>query len=146
MKTDFKSIPRKQYIKFGIVALIYLLWVIWLGSYLWLLGLAVIFDLYVTRYVNWTFWKKRNKKNSSLIEWIDALIFALIAVSFINLFLFQNFNIPTSSMEKSLLIGDYLFVSLVHLHNSNELGRWPADAPMKLLYAGGELELDTWLI
>ena len=113
MKTDFKSISRKQYIKFGIAAFIYLLWVIWLGSFLWLLGLPIIFDLYLTRRVNWTFWKKRDQKNSSLVEWIDALIFALVAVSFINLFLFQNFNIPTASMEKSLLIGDYLFVSKV---------------------------------
>lgn len=113
MKTDLKSIPRKQYIKFGIVAMVYLLWVIWLGNYFWLLGLPVIFDMYLTKLVNWTFWKKRDKKNSSFIEWVDALIFALIAVSFINLFLFQNFNIPTSSMEKSLLVGDYLFVSKV---------------------------------
>jgi signal peptidase I len=113
MKTDLKSIPRKQYIKFGIVTFIYLLWVIWLSNYLWLLGLPVIFDMYLTRIVNWTFWKKRGQKNSSFVEWVDALIFALIAVSFINLFLFQNFNIPTSSMEKSLLVGDYLFVSKV---------------------------------
>ena len=113
MNIDFKSIPRKQYIKFGIVALIYLLWVIWLGNFLWLLGLPVIFDLYLTHKVNWTFWKKRDQKNSSFVEWVDALIFALIAVSFINLFLFQNFNIPTSSMEKSLLVGDYLFVDKV---------------------------------
>jgi signal peptidase I len=113
MKIDFNSIPRKQYIKFGIVAFIYLLWVIWLGNFIWLLGLPVIFDMYLTRRVNWTFWKKRGQKNSSFVEWVDALIFALIAVSFINLFLFQNFNIPTSSMEKSLLVGDYLFVSKV---------------------------------
>ena len=113
MKTDFKSIPRKHYIKFGIVAFIYLLWVIWLSNYIWLLGLPIIFDMYITRFVNWTFWKKRNQKNSSFVEWVDALIFALIAVSLINLFLFQNFNIPTASMEKSLLIGDYLFVSKV---------------------------------
>jgi len=113
MKTDFKSIPLKQYIKFGIVAILYLLWVIWLNNYLWLLGLPVIFDMYVTRKVNWTFWKKRGQKNSSFVEWVDALIFALVAVSFINIFLFQNFNIPTGSMEKSLLIGDYLFVSKV---------------------------------
>jgi len=109
---DFlKAVPRKQYIRFGIVAFFYLLWVIWLSNYWWLLGLAIIFDMYITKKVNWTFWKKRGQKNSSLVEWIDALIFALIAVTFINLFLFQNFNIPTSSMEKSLLIGDYLFVS-----------------------------------
>ena len=39
------------------------------------------------------------------------LIFAVIAVSLINIFLFQNYRIPTGSMEKSLLIGDHLFVS-----------------------------------
>ncbi|NVN98547.1 MAG: glycoside hydrolase [Geobacteraceae bacterium] len=46
----------------------------------------------------------------------------------------------------NLSAGDYIFVGLVHLRDSSEIGRWPADAPMKLLYAGGELELDTWLI
>jgi len=108
-----KNATRKQWIKFGIVSALYLLWVIWLGNFWWTLGLAVIFDMYITHFVNWAFWKKRNKKNNQLVEWIDALIFALIAVTFINLFFFQNFNIPTSSMEKSLLIGDYLFVSKV---------------------------------
>jgi signal peptidase I len=109
-----KDITRKQYIKFGIVATIYLLWVIWLNNYWWLFGLPVIFDMYLTKKVNWSFWKKRNKKNNTIVEWIDALIFALIAVTVINIFLFQNFNIPTSSMEKSLLVGDYLFVSKVN--------------------------------
>lgn len=52
--------------------------------------------------------------------------------------------VPLEPLE--LFSGDYLFVSLVHLRGTDELGRWPADAPMKLLYAGGELELDTWLI
>ncbi len=109
-----KNIPRKQYIKFGIAAAVYLLWVIWLNNYWWLLGLAVIFDMYLTKKVNWAFWKKRNKKNNAIVEWLDALIFALIAVTVINIFLFQNFNIPSSSMEKSLLVGDYLFVSKVN--------------------------------
>lgn len=108
-----KNLPRKQYIKFGVVATIYLLWVIWLDNYFWLLGLAVIFDMYIFKKVNWAFWKKKDKKNNSVVEWVDALIFALIAVTVINTFLFQNFNIPTSSMEKSLLVGDYLFVSKV---------------------------------
>jgi len=45
------------------------------------------------------------------MEWIDDILFALIAVYFINLFVFQNYQIPTSSLEKSLLVGDYLFVS-----------------------------------
>ena len=109
-----KNIPRRQYIKFGIVLALYLLWVIWLKNFWWLLGIPVLVDMYLTKKVNWAFWKKRNKKNNTVVEWLDALIFALIAVTFINIFFFQNFNIPTASMEKSLLIGDNLFVSKVH--------------------------------
>jgi signal peptidase I len=47
------------------------------------------------------------------VEWLDALIFAVIAVSVINVFIFQNYKIPTGSMEKTLLIGDHLYVSKV---------------------------------
>ena len=47
------------------------------------------------------------------MSWVDALVFALVAVYFINLFFFQNYVIPSSSLEKSLLTGDYLFVSKV---------------------------------
>ena len=108
-----KNLSRRQYIKFGVIATVYLLWVVWLNNYWWLIGLAVIFDMYLSRKINWAFWKKKAKKNNAIVEWLDALIFALIAVTIINTFLFQNFNIPTSSMEKSLLVGDYLFVSKV---------------------------------
>ncbi len=105
------KIFQEKYIKFAIVAIIYILVVIWIGNYWLLLGLGIIFDLYVSRKVNWTFWKKREGKNSTFIEWVDALIFAVIAVTLINILLFQNYRIPTPSMEKSLLVGDHLFVS-----------------------------------
>jgi signal peptidase I len=101
----------RRNIRFAIAALIYILVVIWIGNYILLLGLAIIFDLYITEKINWTFWKKRHAKNSAIVEWIDALIFAVVAVSLINIFLFQNYRIPTPSMEKSLLVGDHLFVS-----------------------------------
>lgn len=102
---------KRKYIVFAIVAFIYLLIVIWIGNYWLLLGLGIIYDIYVSGIVNWTFWKKKNGKNSAFVEWMDALIFAVIAVTLINIFLFQNYRIPTGSMEKSLLIGDHLFVS-----------------------------------
>lgn len=109
-----KKIIVDKYFKFSVAGLIYLLWVIWLGNYFFLLGLGILFDIYVSKKVNWAFWKKRDReKNSKFVEWLDALIFAVVAVTFINIFLFQNFNIPTGSMEKSLMIGDYLFVSKV---------------------------------
>lgn len=100
-----------KYIRFTIAAVLYLLLVIWIGNYWLLLGLPVIYDIYVSKKVNWSFWKRRDRKNSAFIEWLDAIIFAVIAVTLINIFLFQNYRIPTPSMEKSLLVGDHLFVS-----------------------------------
>ncbi len=105
------KILSNKYFKFGLVALLYLLWVWWVGNAWLLLGVPVIFDIYVTKKVNWTFWKKRNGPNSKVVEWIDALIFAVIAVTLINIFIFQNYKIPTGSMEKTLRINDHLFVS-----------------------------------
>ncbi len=107
------KVPRKDLISFIIVGVLYILWVIWLGNYWFLPGLLIVFDLYITKKVNWSFWKKRDGQNSKLVEWIDALIFAVIAVTIINIFLFQNYKIPTGSMEKSLLVGDHLYVSKV---------------------------------
>jgi signal peptidase I len=101
----------KRNIRFAVAAILYILVVIWIGNFWLLIGLGVIYDLYISEKVNWTFWKKRDGKNSAFIEWLDALIFAVIAVSLINIFLFQNYRIPTPSMEKSLLVGDHLFVS-----------------------------------
>lgn len=54
-------------------------------------------------------------KKGFLREWVDAIIFAVIAASIIRIFLIEAYTIPTSSMEKSLLIGDYLFVSKINI-------------------------------
>lgn len=111
-----KEIFTNKWFKFAVVGTLYLLWVIWIGSYLWLLGLAVIFDIYVSKKVHWAFWKKKDApggKQTKTVEWIDAVIFAVIAATFIRTFFIEAYTIPTSSMEKSMLIGDYLFVSKV---------------------------------
>jgi len=105
------SFLKNKFVKFGIAALLYFLWVIWVGNYWLLIGLPIIFDIYVSKKINWTPWKKRNQKNSTVVEWIDALIFAVVAVTLINIFFFQNYKIPTGSMEKTLLIGDHLYVT-----------------------------------
>lgn len=109
-----KSIFSHPYVKFGIITICYILWVIWVGNYWLLFGLPVIFDMHITKKVNWTFWKKRGvKKHKRVTEWVDALIFAVVAATFIRMFFIEAFTIPTSSMEKTLLVGDYLFVSKV---------------------------------
>ena len=50
-------------------------------------------------------------KKSSAREWIDSIVWAVVAALIIRTFMFEMYTIPSSSMEKSLLIGDYLIVS-----------------------------------
>ncbi|MGL5681453.1 MAG: S26 family signal peptidase [Marinifilaceae bacterium] len=108
------KVDRKAWIKFAIVAILYILWTIWVGCYWLLLLLPVLFDIYISKRVHWAFWKKKGvKKQPVVIEWIDALIFAVVAATLIRIFFFEAYTIPTSSMEKSMLVGDYLFVSKV---------------------------------
>src|SRR6186713_527941 len=53
----------------------------------------------------------RKHKKSGAREWIDAAVFAIVAATLIRLFIFEAYTIPTGSMEKSLLVNDFLFVS-----------------------------------
>ena len=109
-----KDLYHNKWARMTFWSVLYLLWVIWLGNYWWLFGLLVIFDHHITRKVKWLFWKKDDKegeKRNALLDWLDAIIFAVVFVTFINIFFFQAFKIPSSSMESSLLTGDHLFVS-----------------------------------
>lgn len=104
---------RKQWLKFIVVLVPYLLFLFWLKSWLGLLVIPFIYDVYISRKIRWSWWKDAEGPVRFIMSWVDALVFALVAVYFINLFFFQNYVIPSSSLEKSLLTGDYLFVSKV---------------------------------
>lgn len=109
-----RSLLHNKWFKFGFWAVLYILWVVWLGNYWWLIGLAVIFDLFITKKVKWAFWKKSYKegeKHNVFLDWLDAIIFAVLVITPVNIFLIQAFRIPSSSMERTLMTGDYLFVS-----------------------------------
>ena len=105
--------PLKQWTKFIIVLVLYLLFLYWVKSWWGLLVVPFIFDVYITKKIKWQWWKEAEKPVKFVMSWVDALVFALVAVYFINQFFFQNYVIPSSSLEKSLLTGDYLFVSKV---------------------------------
>lgn len=63
------------------------------------------------------FWRKKDdskkKKKSFFREWFDAALFAVVAATIIRTFFIEAYTIPTGSMEGSLLVNDYLFVSKV---------------------------------
>ena len=97
----------------GYLALCYLIGFDWLYF-----GVLAIADFFYWKNVNWAFWKKREKKTEEkqgfFKEFGNALVFAVIGASLIHMFVIQPFTIPTSSMEGSMLVGDYLFVSKLH--------------------------------
>ena len=53
----------------------------------------------------------KNYKKGAIREWIDAAVFAIVAATLIRTFIFEAYTIPTPSMEKTLLVNDFLFVS-----------------------------------
>ncbi|MEG1643096.1 MAG: signal peptidase I [Bacteroidales bacterium] len=111
-KNPFADIKILRWIRFSISATVYIAFTIWLGNYYLLFGLIVLVDIYLTRFIPWGAWKKaKNPVLRRVLEWTDAILYALIAVFLINNFLFQNYKIPSSSLEKSLLVGDFLYVS-----------------------------------
>ena len=76
------------------------------------LGLYIFYINYVTdtKYNS----DRSLKPQSELGEWVSSITFAIIAATLVHTYFMQPFTIPTSSLEKSLLVGDYLFVSKFH--------------------------------
>jgi len=114
-----EKVTRRDWVKAAIWGAIYVVFVVWVAwqdwaSLGWLVILPVIVDAFTTKYINWGFWRKYKDTKPTLYtvcSWVDAIVFALVAVYFINLYIFQNYQIPSSSLEKSLRVGDFLFVS-----------------------------------
>ena len=128
-KERLGNAPRKGWISAAVWCVLYILFVVWVSvghwqSLFWLLLLPLVADAFLTKYIPWSWWRKykpaakgepanphANPLLYTVCSWVDAIVFALVAVYFINLYLFQNYQIPSSSLEKSLRVGDFLYVS-----------------------------------
>ncbi|MDE5672178.1 MAG: S26 family signal peptidase, partial [Duncaniella sp.] len=107
-----KANRKTRWIRFAIVSLLFFLWVAWLGSWWVLIFWFLLFDIYITGYIPLTWWKNSNNPAvRAVMSWVDAIVYALILVYFVFTFIGQNYQIPSSSLEKSLLGGDYLWVN-----------------------------------
>ena len=108
------EVTKKQWIKASVYLVLYILFLIWVRSWLGIIVIPFIIDAFTTRIIKWDWWKGlKNKTLYQIMGWIDAIVFALVAVYFVNIYVFQNYAIPSSSLEKSLLVGDHLYVSKV---------------------------------
>ena len=122
-KDRIAEVSRGGWIRAGIWSALYIAFVIWVAwgdwkSLGWLVLLPLVVDMFTTRYINYSWRKKYGEGESkgnaflyTLFSWIDAIVFALVAVYFINVYIFQNYQIPSSSLEKTLRVGDFLYVS-----------------------------------
>ena len=101
------------YVKFALYLIPYLTFLYWVESWWGLIVVPFIFDICFTKKIKWGWWKEPEVGPATrfIMSWVDAIVFALIGVYFLTQFFFQNFVIPSSSLEKTLLTGDYLLVS-----------------------------------
>ena len=130
-----RKATRAQWIKFGIITLLYLIFLVWVKSWWGLVIVPFIFDIYISKKIPWGFWKKsKNPAVRGIMSWVDAIVFALVAVYFVNIYIFQNYQIPSSSLEKSLLVGDFLYVSKM------SYGPRVPNTPLSMPLAKGETE------
>ena len=92
-----RKATRAQWIKFGIITLLYLIFLVWVKSWWGLVIVPFIFDIYISKKIPWGFWKKsKNPAVRGIMSWVDAIVFALVAVYFVNIYIFQNYQIPSS--------------------------------------------------
>lgn len=107
-----KEVKTTRWIRFGLVSLIFLLWVVWMRTWWLAIFELLLFDIYITGYIPFTWWKKsKSKTTRAIMSWVDAIVYALVLVYFVFSFIGQNYQIPSSSLEKTLLTGDYLWVN-----------------------------------
>ena len=105
-------VKKTRWIRFGIVSIIFFAWVAWLGNWWVALAWFLLADIYLTQFIPWNWWKfSDNKMVRKVMSWVDAIVYALVLVYFLFIFVGQNYQIPSSSLEKTLLTGDFLWVN-----------------------------------
>lgn len=110
------KIRTPDIIKFIVLGTIFSFFAVWLRFYWLLLANIILFDIYISKLINWHYPGKLLSKSKIVREFFDwsmAIISALILVIFIRTFIIEAYTIPTPSMERTLMVGDYLFVSKI---------------------------------
>lgn len=82
----------------------------------WLTILTLGFYLYYINYaLDVSYIEKRSLQPRTAVgEWVSSILFAIVAATLVHTYFIQPYVIPTSSLEKTLLVGDFLFVSKFH--------------------------------
>lgn len=114
MKQRFNRLNTKQkiwFISLSVLMVLMFFYVLFGSEGVSIVQALTFFVVFEGLIVAFYFTIDNKKKKSPTREWVDAIVFAVVAATFIRMFTIEAYTIPTSSMEKSLLIGDFLFVS-----------------------------------
>ena len=83
-KRRIKEIKTTRWIRFGIVSLVFFAWVAWMGTWWLAIFELLLFDIYITGYIPFTWWKKsKSKTTKAVMSWVDAIVYALVLVYFV---------------------------------------------------------------
>ena len=82
-----RAVKPGRWVRFGIVSLLFFLWVIWMGNPWLTLIWILLFDIYITGYIPWTWWKKKKGPSRTVMAWVDAIVYALVLVYLIFAFI-----------------------------------------------------------
>lgn len=115
--SKIKEIYHNKWVRFAVMSILWvLIFTIWSRMWYTIFFVPFIYDHYITRYANKYAWSKckafisKYRALKWIMGWVDAILFATIAVTILKLYFISQYVIPTPSMEKTLLVGDYLWV------------------------------------
>ncbi|MDE5806991.1 MAG: S26 family signal peptidase [Muribaculaceae bacterium] len=109
-KERIRRVKATRWIRFAVVSAVYIFWVILMGNPWLLFGWFILADIYITDFVDWGWWKRKKGPQRTVMAWVDAIVYALVLIYFVFAFVGQQYEIPSSSLEKTLLVGDRLWV------------------------------------
>lgn len=91
LRERLARVKKTRWIRFGVVSAIFFAWVAWLGNWWVALAWFLLADIYLTQFIPWNWWKfSKNKVVRTIMSWVDAIVYALILVYFLNLALLSN--------------------------------------------------------
>lgn len=118
--SKLRDLFSNKWLRFSVVTIVYvLLFLVWARMWGMIIGVLVIYDLYISKFYYRLFWrrhlelKKKRMAYKSIMGWVEAIVFAVVVASLIRIYFVEMYVIPSPSMEKTLLVGDYIGVSKI---------------------------------
>ena len=119
------TVAKKQWIKCTIWSIIYILFIVWVGNFWWLFLLPFIFDLFITKYIPYDWWKKYKTTNKTLYTICSWVIFVLqlkqdrtLAVRIINKNSIYRLRMGNESPHRTEMEGRSTYLYLLVNHQS----------------------------